>query len=179
VSRVRANVCHEFENRITWSITHVCRCVCSIATAMRFGVSQWDTATYHRDSRQSHLRSALACSLIALASLESGEGPRVNCSRVERPSARQPTYESGQLTLSGTHGPRPCDWLACTRILALSFFLPRRGAMTRDGAISDPRKRTTQEGRREREREREREEGRKQKRPHARRDSAAYISASG
>lgn len=28
-------------------------------------------------------------------------GPRENCTRVERPSARQPTYKSGQLTLSG------------------------------------------------------------------------------
>jgi len=55
------------------------------------------------------------------------------------------------------------DWLACTRILALSFFLPQRNDHRRNDA------RGTILTRRERERERERERHR---------GLRAYISAS-
>lgn len=68
-----------------------------------------------------HIGLYIACSAMSDGDM------RENCTRVERPSARQPTYESGQLTLSGTHMDPDRDWLVCTRILALSlsFFRVR------------------------------------------------------
>jgi len=69
-----------------------------------------------------------------------------NCSRVERPSARQPTYESGQLTLSGIHGPR----LQLARMHTHSrpiFLSPaaqhdHRGAVTHEGQSRSGEKET-------------------------------------
>jgi len=135
----------------------------------RKGTTQRHAMTCHRDSRPSHLRSALACALTALASLESASKLHSG-----RKAIGQTTYLRIWPTNTKWHPWTKTARLARVHTHSRPIFLSpaARSDDARWGNLGSARENDR------REKEREREEGRKQKRPHARRDSAAYISAS-